>query len=66
MTKAAATLSEARGTCANCAHWEANPDGSAGFCVRFPPVPVVDDEGVTTIWPITDPADRCGEHKAGQ
>lgn len=60
------TLDAARGQCASCAHWEGNPDGSAGFCLRFPPVVVADDEGVSTVWPITEATERCGEHRANQ
>jgi len=65
-TPIADVLAVARGTCSNCDHWDANDDASAGYCRRYPPKVVADDEGIATTFPITEPTERCGEHKGRQ
>lgn len=61
-----ADLATTRGTCASCAHWEPNAEKTCGMCVRFPPVVISDEEGISTVFPITEADERCGEHLAGQ
>jgi hypothetical protein len=65
-TQQSDVLAVVRGTCGNCAHWEGNSEGTAGFCLRFPPVVIVDDEEACTVWPITESTERCGEHVGSQ
>jgi len=59
-------ISKEQGHCGSCAHFESNEDRTAGFCVRFPPVVIMDGEGLCTVFPIVEASERCGEHKAGQ
>lgn len=54
------------GTCGNCAWWEGNEENSAGYCHRFPPSWVVEDDAACTMFPITDTGEFCGEHRGRQ
>lgn len=43
-------------------------DASQGYCKRYPPVAVVDakTDRQSITWPITKPADWCGEYRANE
>jgi hypothetical protein len=57
-------------TCERCRHWheltETRDEERHGLCRRFPPIPVMDEEGVTSIYPFTAPDETCGEYGAQQ
>lgn len=51
-------------SCANCAHWDKQASSAIeaqimGICRRLPPVA----NHKSTNWPLTTPADYCGELK---
>lgn len=35
-----------------------------GDCRRYPPTVVVDEEGMSSVWPLVEMTDGCGEWRA--
>lgn len=49
-------------TCANCAFLEMGAKDDAGYCHRYPPKLIPDEEsGATVSYPVVVPSDWCGE-----
>jgi len=48
-------------TCASCKFFQGNKIDEFGFCRRYPPVSVVDDEGGAWTIPVTTEDEYCGE-----
>jgi hypothetical protein len=51
-------------TCADCLIWRRVTD-AFGICRRFPPVPLVVEDGVRMFWSETRPDAWCAEHQPG-
>ena len=49
-------------SCASCRFFVPNQTDSVGYCRRFPPVPVAEEEMTVSVFPVTDSADWCGEY----
>lgn len=53
-------------TCAGCAYWDSK-NNQEGSCRRSSPQTVVfelgDGKKITTVFPVTNANDWCGEHK---
>ena len=47
--------------CTQCKYSDMAPDGQAGYCRRYPPIAIHDEEGADFTFPVIDPADWCGE-----
>jgi hypothetical protein len=63
-------LTDIHPTCERCRHWREITDASDktryGECRRYPPTPFLNDEGMQSLLPYTEPSDTCGEFRAGQ
>lgn len=53
-------------TCTSCAYWDSS-NGTEGSCRRSSPQTVVfeisSEKKITTVFPVTNSNDWCGEHK---
>jgi hypothetical protein len=52
-----------RENCGLCKFFLKNPDDDNGYCRRFPPMPVADEEGIASVFAVTDTSDWCGEFR---
>lgn len=48
--------------CATCRFFLANQEDDAGYCRRFPPTPIADDDGIASVVAVTSATDWCGEY----
>lgn len=49
--------------CGTCTFFQGEPGDIAGYCRRYPPVVVPDDDGNASAYPVIEIADWCGEFK---
>jgi hypothetical protein len=47
--------------CGHCRHFLKNKDDEAGYCRRYPPTSILDEDGIACVWPVTESSDACGE-----
>lgn len=50
-------------SCKSCRFMQMEPRDDAGYCRRYPPAPVTDDEGMCFTFPEVLPEDWCGEFR---
>lgn len=49
-------------SCESCRFFLGNKTDDAGYCRRYPPTPIADDEGIASVVAVTTSADWCGEY----
>lgn len=47
--------------CGCCRFFLANEHDSGGYCRRYPPVPIADEDGLASVGAMTDAFEWCGE-----
>ena len=69
MTKPA-SITDFLPTCERCRHWheltESRDQERRGICRRYPPVPFVMEDGLSSEYPPVEIDDTCGEFGAQQ
>lgn len=47
--------------CAGCRFFQSNQHDNYGYCRRFPPTPIIQEESYASVSPVTHATEWCGE-----